>query len=137
MGNLRPVIWQEAFIKAVDEPDRETLARLIREAEMAIVQRRLQLENPANYRDEVRAMKLATLAMDSIKAQKLGGVMNQKLLKDCCSLQRSAWAIGCRGSAPQFTLLSPSSANNNSPAQIVREPGFAYARFLVKFSDQR
>jgi hypothetical protein len=90
MRNLRPVLWQEAFIKAVDEPDRETLARLIREAEMAIVQRRLQLENPANYRDEVRAMKLATLAMDSIKAQKLGGVRNQKLLKDCCSFQRSA-----------------------------------------------
>jgi hypothetical protein len=90
MRNLRPVLWQEAFIKAVDEPDRETLAQLIREAEMAIVQRRLQLENPANYRDEVRAMKLATLAMDSIKAQKLGGVRNLTLLKDCCSFQKSA-----------------------------------------------
>jgi hypothetical protein len=35
-------------------------------------------------------MKLATLAMDSIKAQKLGGVRNLTLLKDCCSFQKSA-----------------------------------------------
>jgi hypothetical protein len=90
MRNLRPVLWQEAFIKAVDEPDRETLAQLIREAELAIVQRRQQLENLADYRDELRAMKLATLAMDSIKAQKLGGVRNLTLLKDCCSFQKSA-----------------------------------------------
>jgi len=90
MRNLRPVLWQEAFIRAVDEPDRETLTRLIREAEMAIVQRRLQLANPAGYRDELRAMKLATLAMDSIKAQKLGGVRNLTLLRDCCSFQKSA-----------------------------------------------
>jgi hypothetical protein len=90
MLELRPVLWQEAFIKAVDEPDRETLARLIREAELAIVQRRQQLKNPADYRDELRAMKLATLAMDSIKAQKLGGERNLTLLKDCCSFQKSA-----------------------------------------------
>jgi hypothetical protein len=87
---LRPVIWQEAFIRAVDEPDRETLARLIRDAEQAIVLRRQQLENPANYSDEVRAMKLASLAMDAIKVQKLGGVTNLTLLKDCCSFQKSA-----------------------------------------------
>ena len=90
MRELRPVLWQEAFIRAVDEADRETLARLIREAEFAIVFRRQQLENPANYRDEVRAMNLATLAMDSIKVQKLGGVRNPKLLRDCCSFQKSA-----------------------------------------------
>jgi hypothetical protein len=90
MRDLRPVLWQEAFIKAVDEPDRETLARLIREAELAIVLRRQQLENPANYRDELRAMKLAALAMDSIKVQKLGGARNLALLRDCCSFQKSA-----------------------------------------------
>jgi hypothetical protein len=90
MRNLRPVLWQEAFIKAVDEPDRETLARLIREAEMAIVQRRGQLENPADYGDELRAMKLATLAMDSIKVQKLGSERNLSLLKECCAFQKSA-----------------------------------------------
>jgi hypothetical protein len=90
MRELRPVIWQEAFIRAVDEPDRETLARLIREAEFAIVFRQQQLDNPANYQDEVRAMKLATLAMDAIKVQKLGGARNQALLKDCCSFRKSA-----------------------------------------------
>jgi hypothetical protein len=90
MRDVRPVLWQEAFIRAVDEPDRETLARLIREAEFAIVFRRQQLENPADYGDEVRAMKLATLAMDSIKVQKLGGVRNVALLQDCCSFQKSA-----------------------------------------------
>jgi hypothetical protein len=90
MLGLRPVLWQEAFIRAVDEPDREILPRLIREAEFAIFFRRQQLENPANYRDEVRAMNLATLAMDSIKVQKLGGVRNPTLLKDCCSFRNSA-----------------------------------------------
>jgi len=90
MRDLRPVLWQEAFIRAVDEPDRETLARLIREAEFAIVFRRQQLDDPANYSDEVRAMKLATLAMDSIKVQKLGGVRNLRLLQECCSFQKSA-----------------------------------------------
>jgi len=90
MRGLRPVIWQEAFIRAVDEPDRETLGRLIREAEQAIVLRRLQLENPADYEDEVRAMNLATLAMDAVKVQKLGGIRNLTLLRDCCWLQKSA-----------------------------------------------
>jgi hypothetical protein len=90
MRNLRPVLWQEAFIRAVDEPDCETLARLIREAEFAIVFRRQQLENPADYGDEVRAMKLATLAMDAVKVQKLGGVTNVALLKDCCKFQKTA-----------------------------------------------
>jgi hypothetical protein len=90
MRESRPVLWQEAFIKAVDEPDRETLARLIREAERAIILRRQQLDDPANYRDEVRAMNLATLAMDAIRVQKLGGSRNRTLLKDCCSFQKTA-----------------------------------------------
>ena len=90
MGNQRPVLWQEAFIRAVDEPDREALARLIREAEFAIFFPQQQLEDPADYRDEMRAMKLAALAMDAIKVQKLGGVRNPTLLKECCSFQKSA-----------------------------------------------
>jgi hypothetical protein len=90
MLDLRPVLWQEAFIRAVDEPDRDTLARLIREAEVAIFFRRQQLESPGDYSNEVRAMNLATLAMDSIKVQKLGGVRNLTLLKECCSFQKSA-----------------------------------------------
>ena len=59
MRDLRPVLWQEAFIRAVDEPDREALARLIREAECAICFRQQQLEDPAAYHDEMRAMKCA------------------------------------------------------------------------------
>jgi hypothetical protein len=90
VDNFRPVLWQEAFIKAVDEPDPETLARLIREAEIAICLRRLQLENPANYRSEVRAMDVATQAMDAIKVQKLG--MGRKLAAwhDCREFQKTA-----------------------------------------------
>jgi hypothetical protein len=73
VGDLGPVLWQEAFIRAVGETDRETLARLIDEAERAISIRRQQLGNPADYRHEVRAMDLSTHALDAIKAQKLGG----------------------------------------------------------------
>ena len=73
MGDLGPVLWQEAFIRAVDETDRETLARLIEEAERAISIRRQQLGNPADYQYEVRAMDLSKHALDAIKAQKLGG----------------------------------------------------------------
>ena len=90
MGNFRPVLWQEAFIKAVDEPDRDTLSRLIRDAEIAIRLRWQQMENPADYRHEVRAMKVATQAMDSIKAQKLGGGKKLGALDHCCEFKRSA-----------------------------------------------
>ena len=90
MHDFRPVLWQEAFIKAVDEPDRETLARLIRDAEIAIGLRWQQMENPADYRHEVRAMKVATLAMDSIKVQKLGGGKKLGAFDRCCDFKRSA-----------------------------------------------
>jgi hypothetical protein len=73
LGDLGPVLWQEAFIRAVDETDRETLARLIDEAELAISIRRQQLGNPADYQHEVRAMDLSKHALDAIKVQKLGG----------------------------------------------------------------
>ena len=90
MQNEKPVLWQETFIRAVDETDRETLALLICEAELAIALRRLQLENPANYRNEVRAMNVATQAMDAIKAQKLGGGKNLAAMKERCELAKSA-----------------------------------------------
>jgi hypothetical protein len=90
LDDFRPVLWQEAFIKAVDEPDRETLARLIRDAEIAIRLRWQQMENPADYRHEVRAMKVATLAMNSIKVQKLGGGKRLGAFDRCCDFKRSA-----------------------------------------------
>lgn len=85
MHDLRPVLWQEAFIKAVDEPDREALARLIRDAEVAMRLRWQQMENPADYRHEVRAMKVAAQAMDAIKAQKLSGGKKLTSSGDCCA----------------------------------------------------
>ena len=90
MHDFRPVLWQEAFIKAVDEPDRETLARLICDAEIAIRLRWQQMENPADYRHEVRAMKVATLAMNSIKVEKLGGGKKLGAFDRCCDFNRSA-----------------------------------------------
>lgn len=90
MPDLRPVFWQEAFIRAVDEPEPETLARLICDAELAICRRWRQLANPNDYRDEVRVMKLARLAMDAIKVQKLGCARNVAPLHDCRALQKSA-----------------------------------------------
>jgi hypothetical protein len=71
MPSLRPVIWQDAFIRAVDEPNPETLAHLIHDAEFAICLGWQQLANPNDYRNEVRSMNLATLAMNAIKTQKL------------------------------------------------------------------
>lgn len=90
MHDCRPVLWQEAFIRAVDEADRETLARLIGDAEIAIRLRWQQMENPADYRHEVRAMKVATQAMDAIKAQKLDGDKKLTLSNRCCEFKRSA-----------------------------------------------
>jgi hypothetical protein len=83
MGDLGPVLWQEAFIRAVHETDRETLARLIDEAERAICVRRRQLANPADYRHEVRAMDLSKQALDAIKVQKLGGKKLAPGARDC------------------------------------------------------
>jgi hypothetical protein len=48
------------------------------------------MENPADYRHEVRAMKVATLAMDSIKVQKLGGGKKLGAFDRCCDFKRSA-----------------------------------------------
>ena len=90
MPNLRPVLWQEAFITAVDEPDPETLARLIHDAELAIFRRRQQIANPGDYRNEVRAMDLATLAMDAVKVQKLHGARHLAPVHNCRTLQKSA-----------------------------------------------
>jgi hypothetical protein len=73
LADLGPVLWQEAFTRAVDETDRETLARLIDEAELAINIRRQQLGKSADYRHEVRALDLSTHALEAVKVQKLGG----------------------------------------------------------------
>jgi hypothetical protein len=90
MRDLRPIIWQEAFIKAVDEPDRETLARLIHDAELAIFLRRQQMGDPAEYREEVRAMDVSTQALNAIKDQKLGGEKKLPSLDDSLQAQKSA-----------------------------------------------
>ena len=67
-----------------------TGARLIRDAEIAIGLRWQQMENPADYRHEVRAMKVATLAMESIKVEKLGGGKKLGAFDRCCDFKRSA-----------------------------------------------
>jgi len=48
------------------------------------------MENPSDYRHEVRAMKVATQAMDAIKVQKLGGGKKLTSLDRCCDFRRSA-----------------------------------------------
>jgi hypothetical protein len=48
------------------------------------------MENPAEYRYEVRAMDLATLAINAIKVQKLGGEKKLALSNRCCEFKRSA-----------------------------------------------
>ena len=73
MGNLGPVLWQEAFIRAVDETDTETLARLIEEAERAIASPPAAARKPSGIEYEVRAMDLSAHALEAIKVQKLGG----------------------------------------------------------------
>ena len=90
MSELRPVIWQDAFIRAVDETDREALARLIDDAERAMCLRRQQLDNPADYRREVRAMDIATQALDAVKVQKLGAEKKPPSSNDCRRFAKSA-----------------------------------------------
>jgi hypothetical protein len=58
--------------------------------ERAICLRRLQLENPANYRNEVRAMEIATQAMDAIKVQKLGMGTMRAAWHDCREFLKTA-----------------------------------------------
>jgi hypothetical protein len=90
MPDPRPVLWQETFIRAVDEPDTEILARLIHDAELAIFSRRQQIANPNDYCNEVRAMDLAMLAMDAIKVQRLGSARKVIPLHHCRPLRKSA-----------------------------------------------
>ena len=90
MPDPRPILWQETFIRAVDEPDTEILARLIHDAELAIFCRRQQITNPNDYCNEVRAMDLAMLAMDAIKVQRLGCARKVIPLHHCRALRKSA-----------------------------------------------
>jgi hypothetical protein len=59
--------WKEIFMRAMDEPDREKLGRLVREAEGAISLRHKALGHSARARKELSAMTVATAALRSIK----------------------------------------------------------------------
>jgi len=65
--------WKEIFMQAVNESDGEKLYRLVREAEVAILLRREELEGSAEAREELSTMAVAAEALRSIRVHQLGG----------------------------------------------------------------
>jgi hypothetical protein len=62
-------------MQAVNQADREKLERLVRDAELAILLRREELEDSAEARAELSTMAVAAEALRSIRVHQLGGRM--------------------------------------------------------------
>ena len=67
MSELKFVSWKEIFEKAIEETDRDKLAQLVQQADLAIFHRQHKLYNCDRYREELSAMNAATEAFRVIK----------------------------------------------------------------------
>ena len=72
MPEVRPVMWEEKYQKAIRQTDKEQLRQLILEAEQALLLRSRQLENSSDYHEERLAMDAASSALLAMKIYKLG-----------------------------------------------------------------
>ena len=67
MGDLRFVAWKEIFQKAMEETDRDKLANLVAEADLAIFHRQQQLYACPHHQEELSAMSVASQALSVVK----------------------------------------------------------------------
>jgi hypothetical protein len=67
MSDLKFVSWKEIFLKTLDETDREKLARLVPEAELAIFERQQKLYSCPQHSEELSAMCVASEALRVVK----------------------------------------------------------------------
>jgi hypothetical protein len=67
MNDLRLVSWKEVFQKAIEETDRDRLAALVAEADLAIFHRQQKLYACPQHREELSAMNVASEALSAVK----------------------------------------------------------------------
>jgi hypothetical protein len=67
-----PLSWKQPFLLALEEPDKQKLAKLVRASEQAIFLRRLELNNSSDHHEERSEMSVAEVALPTIKTHKLG-----------------------------------------------------------------
>lgn len=67
VNDIKLAFWKEIFLKTMEEKDREKLARLVSEAELAIFQRQQKLYNCPRHREELSAMCVASEALRVVK----------------------------------------------------------------------
>jgi hypothetical protein len=67
MNDLRFVSWKEIFQKAMEETDRDRLAALVAEADLAIFHRQQKLYACPQHREELSAMNAASEALSLVK----------------------------------------------------------------------
>jgi len=67
MGDLRFVSWKEVFQKATVETDRDKLANLVAEADLAIFHRQQQLSACPHHQEELSATSAASQALSVVK----------------------------------------------------------------------
>ena len=72
MPEVRPVMWEEKYRKAIRQTDKGQSRQLILEAEQALFLRARQLENSSDYQEERLAMDAASSALLAMKVYKLG-----------------------------------------------------------------
>ena len=67
MRDLKFVSWKEILLKTLDEADPEKLARLVTEAELAMFQRRQELDVSPWNSEELSTMSVASEALRVVK----------------------------------------------------------------------
>ena len=67
MSDLRFVSWKEVFQEAMEETDRDRLAMLVAEADLAIFHRQQKLYACPQHREELSAMNVASEALGVAK----------------------------------------------------------------------
>jgi hypothetical protein len=67
MTDLKFVPWKEIFLKIMDETDPDKLARLVPEAELAILKRQHELNDSPQHSEELSTMPIASEALRVVK----------------------------------------------------------------------
>jgi hypothetical protein len=63
MSDLHFASWEEVFVKAIEEKDRNKAAQLLHQADQAIFRRQQELGNSSVHREELSAIAVAIEAL--------------------------------------------------------------------------
>jgi hypothetical protein len=67
MSDIKFVSWEEMVLKTLDETDPEKLAQFVREGELAMFKREVELYNRLQHNEELSTMSVASEALRVVK----------------------------------------------------------------------